>query len=405
MPTTTGNTPRDFREKNRGGNARASKKPAARPRTRARLRPFTVEHFRRWAYGLTLDTGDRWEVEDFQIEIVADLFAGYRELWAIVPEENAKTTLFAGVALYHGEHTVRPWVPVGAASRDQAEILFSQAAGFVQRSRRLQGHFRVYEGYRKIACLRTGGRGIKVMAADANTGDGVIPTLALVDELHRHADLALYRLWKGKLGKRGGQIATFSTAGEPGSPFEEMRETIRNAAVERTRDGCHLRAVGRNLVYHEWQVPSAAQARDLEVVKAANPLRRITVGYLEEKLASETLDFGEDWLRLTCNIPTRKTNVAVPEADWDGLETDERVPEGTPVWAGVDFGWLYDTTAIAPFWPRDPGFRLLADPEILSPPRDGTMLDAEEVKAAFVRVHERNPIEVVVAPNTSPSRM
>ena len=358
--------------------------------------PGTIEHFIAWASKLTLDNGEPWNLESFQIELASDLLAGYREIWIIIPEGNAKTTLLAGFALYHAQHTLAPWVPIGAASRDQAEILFGQAAGFVERSKELQRHFRVHEGYRKIRALRQGGKGIKVYAYDPKTGDGVIPTLALCDELHRHDDLRLYRLWKGKLGKRNGQIATISTAGEPGSDFEEMRETIRNAAIERTYVGCHLRAAGANLVYHEWQVPKVELAKDLEIVKQANPLSMITLEYLEEKLGSETLDFGEDWLRLTCNIATRSSRAAIAESDWDALQTDEEIPEGVPVAVGADFAWQIDTTAVIPLWMPSVSKRLFGDPEILTPPRDGTMLDVEAVKAAFLRIHNRNPIDLAV---------
>jgi phage terminase large subunit-like protein len=87
--------------------------------------------------------------------------------------------------------------------------------------------FRAYDGYRRIKCLRTGGR-IQVFAADDRTGDGIIPGgLALVDELHRHRDLKLYRTWRGKLEKRGAQLIAISTAGEPGGEFEETRDRIK----------------------------------------------------------------------------------------------------------------------------------------------------------------------------------
>lgn len=358
----------------------------------------TADDFVRWVdqNELTLDSGDDFVPEPFQLEIVEDILAGFREVWAIIPEGNAKSTLFAAIALDHADHTASPWVPIGAASRDQAEILFGQAGGFVERSKLLQARFRVYEGYRKIKHLTNGGKGIKVYAADANTGDGVIPTLALVDEPHRHKDMSLYRLWKGKLNKRGGQIAALSTAGEPDSEFELMRETIRQRADDRRYDGAHLRAEGQNIAYHEWMVQHIEDARDLEVVKQANPLSTITLEYLAEKLDSPTLDYGNDWLRLTCNIPTRSSLAAVPEADWDACQTDERIPEGVPIAVGADFAWLEDTTAIVPLWIRDVEFRLFGDPAILEPPRDGTMLDVNEVKAAFLEIHERNPIEVVV---------
>ena len=366
------------------------------------LTPFTLEHFRWWVEEneLTLEDGDDWRVEGFQERILDDIFAGFREVWAIIPEGNAKSTFFGGVALYHADHTRSPWVPIGAASRDQAEILFGQAGGFVYRSPKLQERFRVYEGYRKITNKVTGGRGIKVYAADAGTGDGVIPTLALIDEPHRHKDMSLYRLWKGKLGKRGGQIAAMSTAGEPESEFEDMREAIRGQADDRVYDGAYLRAVGKNLAYHEWMVRDMAQADDLELVKQANPLAMITLDYLREKRESLTLDYGTDWLRLTCNIPTRSSDAAVPEADWDACETEERIPEGVPIMVGADFAFLEDTTAITPVWMRDPKFRLFADPIILEPPGSGVMLDPNEIKAAFLNLHERNPIEVaVIDPN------
>lgn len=361
-------------------------------------KPFTLEHFERWINEceLKLDSGDDWVLEDFQRQILTDVLSPVREVWIIIPEGNTKTTLMAGVALYCGDHTHRPWIPIGAASRDQAEIMFGQAAIFVEGSDVLKGRFRVFEGYRRIKCLRTGGRGIRVYAADTKTGDGVIPTDAFVDELHRHDDLKLYRLWKGKLGKRGGRIRTISTAGEPGTQFEEMREKIRGAALKRKRDGCHLRAEGNGLVYHEWMVANPDETRNLEVVKQANPFSGITLDYLKEKLGSETLDFGEDWLRLTLNIATRSSHAAIPEPDWDACLSDERIPEGVPVALGADFAWLGDTTALVPLWVKSADEHFFGDPEILVPPRDGSMLDISEVHAAIHAIHERNPIEIVV---------
>lgn len=360
--------------------------------------PFTLDHFHAWIdeSELTLDSGGEWRLDPFQNAIVEDIFSGYRETWVIIPEGNAKTTLMAGITLYLGDHTPDPWIPIGAASREQAEIMFGQAAGFIERSQLLKTRFRVFEGYRKIKCLRTGGRGIKVYAADTKTGDGVIPTHAFVDELHRHDDLRLYRLWKGKLHKRGGQIITISTAGEPGSEFEEQRETIRNSADERVRDGCHLRAEGSGLVYHEWMVPDISFARDLDIVKQANPLSTITVDDLRDKLESLTLDFGEDWLRLTCNIPARTATAAISDATWDALQTDETIPAGAPVMLGADFAWVWDCTAIIPLWMKTPHDRIFGDPEILEPPRDGSLLNPADVHDAFDRLLDRFTVEMVV---------
>lgn len=118
--------------------------------------------------------------------------------------------------------------------------------------------------------------------------------------------------------------------------------------------------------------------------------------YLQEKRESLTLDWGTDWLRLTCNIPTRSSEAAVPEADWDACEDDIRIPPGVPVALGADFAWLEDTTAFVPLWHGE-GRYVVGQPVILEPPGDGTMLDVGEMKAELLALHERNPIELVVA--------
>lgn len=362
-----------------------------------------------------MDTGDKWPIKKWQLDIVADILAGKPEVWAVLPQGNAKTTLMAAVALYHADFIPNPWVPIGAASREQAEILFAQAQWFVEQTPELQGRFRVYEGYRKIVPLDTEdrpgtGRGIKVYAADEKTGDGVIPTMAIVDEGHRHKNLALYRLWRGKLRKRTinrtwsgkltprrGTIIMISTAGEPGADFERTRENLRNKATTRTRRGsCYLRAEGPSWVIHEYSVPNPKMAYDLEIVKEANPLMTISVADLAEALESPSLDFGEDWLRLTCNIPARSSKAAISEIDWDNAYTDERIPEGVPVAVGADFAWVLDTTALVPLWIRDIDFRLLGEATILTPPGNGVMLDPEDVHEAFRMIHARNPIYMVV---------
>jgi phage terminase large subunit-like protein len=365
----------------------------------------SLEDFKAWCewMELTLDNGDTFVLEPFQELIVRDVLESdpLQETWVMIPQGNAKTTLMAAVALFLLDITPSPWIPIGAATRDQAEILFQQAEGFVERSGRAGHRFKVHPGLRRIKSTRNGGVGIKVYAADVKGGDGVIPTDAFVDELHRHDDLKLYRLWRGKLKKRGGRIVTISTAGEPGSPFEDLRETIRNKAEVRDRDGCHLRAVGRGIVYHEWAVPSADDAKNLEVVKQANPLSQIDTSYLGEFLQSLTLDFGEDWLRLTCNIPARSSHAAIPETEWDRLETDERVPVGVPIMVGVDFGFVSDNTAIVPLWTDGDGNRLFGEATILKPPGGGVMLDVEDVKEAFRQIHEQNRIETAVCDTNS----
>src|SRR6185437_4233990 len=101
---------------------------------------------------------------------------------------------------------------VAASSREQALWCYLQAAGMVHRSMELKSLFQTLEGHRRIRC---GNSRIQIHASDDRTGDGVIPTLCILDELHRHKNLRLYATWRGKLLKRDGQLVAISTAGEP----------------------------------------------------------------------------------------------------------------------------------------------------------------------------------------------
>ena len=349
---------------------------AAPPRKQRKARiypPFTLPHFRRWVSDLILDTGDSWTLEPFQEAFAEDLFAGFAEAWLVVPEGNAKTTTLAGMALYHAEHRPFAAVPVAAASREQAEILYRQAEGFVLRSEGLYApvhsaiqaakgkvktqvpRFMCLEGYRRIN-HHAGGR-IQVFAADDRTGDGIIPTLGIIDEPHRLRDLALYRTWAGKIAKRGGQLATISTSGEPGSDFEETRAKIRDAATDVTRDGAFTRYATTRIVLHEWAVPTGADVTDMKVVKSANPLRGITVEMLGEKFASPTMT-RHHWLRFACNRPTRDNDSWLGpngQVMWDELADPYEFVPGEPTFVGVDVGIKRDSTAVVAVQRDDDG--------------------------------------------------
>lgn len=411
--------------------------------------PFTLEHFTHWAAELVLDNGNPWNLEPFQQAFAADLFTGIPECWLIVPEGNGKTTLIAGLALYYCAFAPMPAeIPVAASSREQAGIIYRQAEGFILRSpclydlvhsksREAKGkrklevpRFVALDGYRRINHY-TGSR-IQVFAADERTGDGVIALLAILDELHRHKHLGLYRTWAGKRSKRGGQIIAISTAGEPGGEFEETREKIRQSATDVARTETFVRAASEDIVLHEWAVPADGDVEDLDLVARANPLSQITADTLAAKRRSPTMTLPH-WRRFTCNLPTRGEHAAIQESEWFDAATTEEIPVGVPVWLGLDVAWKWDTTAMVALWVplrRRPDLRAVVDGEpvseprpaqpdlaaefldrlnlnegeyrlfgpatILEPPRDGRSLNPEAIERALVLIHQRNPLDTVV---------
>src|SRR5262245_49345506 len=68
-------------------------------------------------------------LEPFQLQIVSDLFAGRRETLILLPRGNGKTTLLAALALFHLLTRPDARVAIGAASREQASVLFDIARG------------------------------------------------------------------------------------------------------------------------------------------------------------------------------------------------------------------------------------------------------------------------------------
>jgi phage terminase large subunit-like protein len=296
-------------------------------------KPFTPEHFKAWAHDLILDSGEPWEVEDFQLDFLADVFHGYSECWLVVPEGNAKTTLVAGLVLYHIEFAPNADVTVAASSRDQAEILYRAAAEFVYRSPGLLDRFRPYDGYRRIIYRANRSR-IQIFAADDRTGDGIKPTMAVMEELHRHRHLDLYRTWRGKLEKRGGQIIAISTAGEPEGEFEEVRKAMRDQATETTRRECFLRATSPTTVLHEYAVPEDEDPEDLDLALQANPLKMINRATLERKRSSPSWNLAH-WRRFVLGQPSRMDTWIEP-AVWDALKTDiGGIEEGDDVFLAV----------------------------------------------------------------------
>lgn len=370
----------------------------ARPDPLEGLEPFTIEHFERWAYRLTLDSGLSWTLEEFQAEFVNDLFTcdPLTRCWFVIPEGNGKTTLVGGIGLYHIEFTVSGMVPIAASTREQAEIMYRQMEGLVHRSD-LRSTFTCQEGYRRVRCDSQSSR-IQVYAADAGAGDGVIPTLFLIDELHRAKNLNLYRTWSGKLRKRGGKGVIISTAGEPGGEFEDARAKIKEQAeasgtVERR--GAFTRAVSGRVLLHDWSVPDGTDLTDFEAVAAANPLSWVTKEDLQDKYEDPDMTLPH-WRRFTCNLAASsgKAQVYIDLDAWDALALPEEqpfIPPGQIVAMGADGSRTWDTTVVAWATPeRDGAVRV--DARVFSVREDvahhvlhdGGTIDFDDVEAFLV---------------------
>jgi phage terminase large subunit-like protein len=301
--------------------------------------------FARFCAALTLEQGGPLALEDFQRRMLADYFDGVRETLILIPKKNGKTTLLAALALYHLIVTPDAECVIGAASRDQATILYDQAFGFIVRSDGLQSRVVAKRGYREIRSRRDGGR-IRVLAADVDTADGIIPTLALVDELHRHKSSDLYGVFRDGLGPRDGQMVTISTAGEhEASALGQMRSAARKLQLEREAKYVYAKAADSSFVLHEWALEAGDDVDDLQVVKQVNPASWQTVEKLAQRHSSpSTLPW--QWQRFACGIWTGAETWWISAEDWQRLATEDRLQPGDVVALGFDGSRYGDATAL-----------------------------------------------------------
>jgi phage terminase large subunit-like protein len=368
----------------------------------------TVTDFVKWAAKIVLDTGETWIVEDWQKAIIRDIFSGKPANWVVVPEGNGKTTLMAGLALFHldikGWRLEQPFVVVAAATREQAEWLYVQAENMVYSTPGMSKRFKCQSGFRRIKRMGPGGPGrIQIFAADDRTADGAIFTLGIIDELHNHRDLRLWRRWYGKLAKRGGQLIAISTAGEPGSEFEETRTTILRQADKIVEKGAHIRAEDENIILNDWAVRDRKKIGDMRVVAAANPRKAVTAEVLRQKSPAKNKTIStEHFMRFNGNIATRIEGSAVLAEDWDaGFESDVAPDPGVWTIGGIDLAFTMDTTGLVVLAWESFERRIIAWSKILEPP-----VEQNDIVKAMVEAQEEfEPVKWVYDPSLSGAQM
>jgi phage terminase large subunit-like protein len=302
--------------------------------------------FQRFCAALTLEQGGPLLLEPFQRTMLGDYFRGATETLILLSKKNGKTTLLSALALFHLIVTRDAECVVGATSRDQATILYDQAVGFVRRSPDLQERIVPKRGYRELRSLTDDGR-IRVLAADVDTADGVIPTLALVDELGRAKSSELYGVFRDGLGPRLGQMVSISVAGDhEGSPLGLMRAAARRLPDVKRKGGyLYARSADGNFVLHEWALEPDADVDNLRLVKSVNPASWQTVERLAERHDSPSM-LPWQWARFACGIWVGGEAWWVAGDDWHAAAREDRIAEDEPITLGFDGSRYGDATAL-----------------------------------------------------------
>lgn len=326
---------------------------------------------------LTVNEGGPLIVHPFQRLMLRDYFSGTRSSVILISKKNGKTSLLGALALYHLLTTPDAECVIAAASRDQASIMLRQIRGYIRRSPELRERLDVTQ--RVISYERLGGQ-IRILASDVDTVDGAIPTLVLIDELHRHKHPDVYGVLRDGLGPREGRMVTISTAGDDeNSPLGQLR-TKAYSFPGMKREGSYRYIKTPDFALHEWALDPDADRDDLELVKTANPAPWQTIPELRRRHDDPSM-MPWQWARFACGIWMAGEEAAISEKEWracarEGIE----IPPGTQgVNIGVDLAQKWDTTAFVPVYKNEDGIAVVGEPSILVPPQDGTSLPYEEI--------------------------
>ena len=267
----------------------------------------------------------------------------FRTVYEEIARKNGKTTKLAGIALKSliKDDEGGPEIYSAATKRDQARLMFDEAAEMVRQSpplrRRLQvqtHRILVAQGYGKFEPL----------SADAKSLDGLNPHAALIDELHAHPTSEIWDVLKSALGARlQPLIWAITTAGfnKNGICYE-----IRNYA-QQVLSGAHVDDAFFAAIY---AIDEDDDPFDERVWIKANPNLGVSVSadYLREQARQAKV-----MPRAKTNFLTKHLNVWVTgESLWCNVErwldcglayTFEQLTEGAvEVYGGLDLASVSD---------------------------------------------------------------
>lgn len=288
----------------------------------------------------------------------------YRTIYREIPKKNSKTTDTAGCLLkclfdeeeYGGE------VYSAAATRDQAAQTYRKMAASVRCSPALYPTFRgkpvkLYDRDKRIYVAALDSF-YQALSSDANYEDGIEPSAAGVDELHRHKSRDLLDVVQEGMGARDQPLLFINTTAGAfqSGPAWDMHCYAADLLAGVSSDPTFYAQI--------YAAPADADWEDEAVWYACNPMLQAGVLDIEDFRRAH---------RQAVRIPTAKTAflrlrlnqwVAASEAwldmtSWDACgkssspDVIAKRNVGRPAWGGLDLSSTEDFTALSWWFPGD----------------------------------------------------
>jgi phage terminase large subunit-like protein len=281
------------------------------------------------------------DLEPHERRIARVHFGDEREVYAVLPRGNLKTTLAAKVGVHHLLTVPGASVTIGAASRDQARICFERMRGFAQHPA-LEDRLTVR--HLELRHEDDGGelRLLRVIPSDGPRAHGLSSTLYIGDELWAwEGEELLAAMLTGLVKNPEARFLGISTAAARlDTPLGRVR--ARALAGKVTRKGAVIDAAAPGLRWLEWSLREDRSVDDFRAVKSCNPARYITIAALREQARRVTpLDFAQ----FHCCRWGVEEGSWLPAGAWTACAGDW-APADAPVVLFVDVGGSRASTAL-----------------------------------------------------------
>jgi phage terminase large subunit-like protein len=308
----------------------------------------------------------------------------YRAGYVSVAKKNGKSFLIGGLPIYHllMEDERNPEVYGAAAARDQAGIVFRSSQQLIAANPELQKRLKVLPSTKRIV-RRDGGGFYAVLSADGDLQDGIEPSLAIRDEVHRwksaRAETLRDVLVKGMISREEPIDLDITTAG---AEYESQLWFGEYQYAKKVLDGS-LRS--ERFYAAIWEADAKRIDSDPEYWKsrearlAANPSHEDLGGFLKDSALVGELEKAlaqpaerQKYLRYHLNVPIKAQEDPIIDMaqwqrcgggqdlrDWPAYDLDRLTQQWELrhklCWAGVDASWTTDLTAVVFVFPPTDG--------------------------------------------------
>ncbi len=303
--------------------------------------------------------GQPFKLLDWQWrEVVAPLFGWkradgtrrYRRAYIEVPKKNGKSTLFSGLSLYLLAGDGEPGAEVysAAVDRDQASIVFNEAANMVEVSPQLSSRLNVVRSTKRIVMPRTRSF-YKALSADVPAKEGLNAHAVLIDELHAQKTRQLWdTLRYSGASRRQPLHLSVTTAGFDRHSIcweqHDYAEKVLDGTIE---DSSFLPFIAAAGAEDNWTDP--------EVWGKANPSFGVTID--KEQFAEDCREAQESpakensFRRYRLNQWTEQDVRWLSLKKWDACRAPLGELQGCECYAGLDLSSTTDISALVMVFP------------------------------------------------------